>query len=1137
MKFLSIALLLLTLVSFSLYAQDKPDLGSLVSYTVLANTALVDNDNTDVQGDAGLYPAAKVKGFSPSKITGSLEIASPKARQAQADLIKAYKQLATYTPTTNLSNKSLKGITLGPGVYKFGSGALLDGELILDHGGNPDAIFIFQVENDLVLEAEASVLFAESAKPRVQHVFWQVDGNARLGAGSTFQGSLLARKDITVESGTLVQGRLLSTEGQVQVSDTQINFPTDLALSATKSIGASPDGIYFIGETITFTLKAQNLGPVNGSAVRVRAPLPAGLTFVSARTSAAAYDQASGTWALGNLASGKTETLEITAKINAQANEFLTFSGSIAGNGMEEILSNNGSTVGGICVAPANPGSIQGPAALCSGSTDHVFQVDPVPGAVSYEWRVPAGWTIVSGHFSSAITLRAGNRSGVVSLTVGNGCLSLTTQKNVSIQTAQPEKPGAISTSVSQPCSGQGGIIYAVAPVTGATSYNWEVPAGWIITAGQGMPSITVTAGAGQGSITVKASNGCGSSETQSLAVQASPSSLAAPATISARGAMCPGKAITLEAAPITGATAYLWELPGGWKLLSGGGTNQISVQVGPDAGLVTVAASNHCVTSALTTLPVQPLNLQAAGAIGGPATACAGTTALYRIAPLAGAKTYTWQLPAGWQVLSGQGSPELRVAIGTNAGEVQVKIGNDCGEGPQRTLTVTPSALPQAPAAITASAELPCSGTKEIVFSVPPQPGVSAYSWTVPATWHIVSGQGSTKLSVKVGQEGGLVQVKTSNACGESQPASLQVLSAAPIPLPPGPISSSSKVICQNQTELRFQVAPQAGATRFAWQLPADWILVSGAGTASISVSAGKMSGKVSVKAYSSCGESAASELPVQPLSANYLSLGAISGTAELCAGQSNLIYTVAPLAHAQTYTWRVPEGWTIMAGQGTERIQVQAGQQPGQVSVVAANSCTQSPAAVFAITQVFPAPPAAILDLSSVCSGLVYTIDKTADLILPGSPARKPSYSWKVPAGWIIVEGQGSGRLKVMAPAGSQKGTISVVADNGNCLSEPVNLVADPAVAESELQIANALTANGDGHNDTWEIRNLEKYPENEVLLFNRWGNEVYRRKGYDNTWNGGSLLAGTYYYQLKVKVCDGTWKSFQGYLMLLR
>jgi gliding motility-associated-like protein len=67
-----------------------------------------------------------------------------------------------------------------------------------------------------------------------------------------------------------------------------------------------------------------------------------------------------------------------------------------------------------------------------------------------------------------------------------------------------------------------------------------------------------------------------------------------------------------------------------------------------------------------------------------------------------------------------------------------------------------------------------------------------------------------------------------------------------------------------------------------------------------------------------------------------------------------------------------------------------------------------------------------------------------------------------------------------------------------------------------------ANILTANGDGKNDTWIIKDIEKYPDNEIMVFDRAGRVVYSVKNYQNDWRGtlsGSPLAeGTYYYIIK-------------------
>ncbi|MVN92686.1 CshA/CshB family fibrillar adhesin-related protein [Mucilaginibacter aquatilis] len=87
----------------------------------------------------------------------------------------------------------------------------------------------------------------------------------------------------------------------------------------------------------------------------------------------------------------------------------------------------------------------------------------------------------------------------------------------------------------------------------------------------------------------------------------------------------------------------------------------------------------------------------------------------------------------------------------------------------------------------------------------------------------------------------------------------------------------------------------------------------------------------------------------------------------------------------------------------------------------------------------------------------------------------------------------------------------------------------------ATSLLKIPNLFTPNGDGINDVFEIRGLEKFSQNELIIVNRWGNEVFHQSGYKNTWTGEGLNEGTYYYILKVKTTD--WQVLKGYITLMR
>ena len=70
-------------------------------------------------------------------------------------------------------------------------------------------------------------------------------------------------------------------------------------------------------------------------------------------------------------------------------------------------------------------------------------------------------------------------------------------------------------------------------------------------------------------------------------------------------------------------------------------------------------------------------------------------------------------------------------------------------------------------------------------------------------------------------------------------------------------------------------------------------------------------------------------------------------------------------------------------------------------------------------------------------------------------------------------------------------------------------------------ELRFPSGITPNGDGINDVWEIDYVNKFPNIEIEIFNRWGEQIFYTKGYpddkrwDGTYNGKPLPVGTYYF----------------------
>jgi gliding motility-associated-like protein len=68
---------------------------------------------------------------------------------------------------------------------------------------------------------------------------------------------------------------------------------------------------------------------------------------------------------------------------------------------------------------------------------------------------------------------------------------------------------------------------------------------------------------------------------------------------------------------------------------------------------------------------------------------------------------------------------------------------------------------------------------------------------------------------------------------------------------------------------------------------------------------------------------------------------------------------------------------------------------------------------------------------------------------------------------------------------------------------------------VISTDLEIPNIITPNNDGKNDTYLKLGPRKLSRFAALVFNRWGNEVYRTDNYKNDWSGTGLAEATYYY----------------------
>ncbi|MFI5149452.1 MAG: kelch repeat-containing protein [Bacteroidia bacterium] len=704
-----------------------------------------------------------------------------------------------------------------------------------------------------------------------------------------------------------------------------------------------------------------------------------------------------------------------------------------AGQGTNSITVTFGATGGTVSVTETNvcgPGTpvnftevvntiptssaITGTSPVCAGATGVVFSVTNHPGN-TYNWTVPGGASITSGQGTNSITVTFGSTGGTVTCTESDGCGAGTPVTfNVTIT---PLPVTSAITGPSPVCPGAVGMIYSVTNNPGST-YNWTVPGGASITAGQGTNSITVTFGASGGTITCTQTNSCGSATPVTFNVTTSPTPVTS--AITGTSPVCPGATGIVYSVTNTPGSTYNWTVPGGASITAGQGTNSITVSFGASGGTITCTETSACGSGAPVTFNVTLGTTPVTPAITGTSPVCPGATGVVYSVTNNPGSTYNWTVPAGATITSGQGTNSITVSFGASGGTISCTQTSACGTSAPVTFNVVTSTLPVT-SSITGTNPV-CPGATGIVYSVTNNPG-STYAWTVPAGATITSGQGTNSITVSFGATAGTITCTQTSTCGNSAPVSINVTTS------PAPVTSSitgTSPVCPGASGIVYSVTNSPGST-YNWNVPAGASITSGQGTNSITVTFGASGGTVSCTETNSCGTGtpvtfnvATSPTPVT---------SAITGTSPLCPNATGIVFSVTNTA-GSTYNWTVPAGASITSGQGTNSIAVTFGNSGGTVTVTETNSCGNGTPVTFNVVMGSNPVTSAITGPASICvgaTGQVFSVTNT-----PGS-----TYSWTVPAGSSITSGQGSNSITVNC--GPTGGTVSCTETN-SCGSDMV-------------------------------------------------------------------------------------------------
>lgn len=444
------------------------------------------------------------------------------------------------------------------------------------------------------------------------------------------------------------------------------------------------------------------------------------------------------------------------------------------------------------------------------------------------------------------------------------------------------------------------------------------------------------------------------------------------------------------------------------------------------------------------------------------------------------GGSTYAWSGPNGFT--STLQNPTIANATSAAAGTYTVTVTSAAGCSATASTSVVVNSGVTASASA-ASTSLCVGGTISLSAS-----GGSSYAWSGPNGFN--SSLQNPSISNATVAASGTYTVTVSSGAGCSGTASVSVTVNAGVSATAGAVNTS---ICAGGT---ISLSASSGST-YAWSGPNGFTSSSQNPTITNASVAASGTYTVLVSSGAGCSGSASVNVTVN-------ALPTVSGTLSACSGgaTSQLTGTGTPAA---SNAW-VSSNSSIVTVSATGLVTT-VGSGTAQITYTNSGGCSAS--VTFTSSQT-PAAPSGITGETAVVPTKTYSYSVS-------QVAGATSYNWLYPAGWT-----GSSTSNVISLiAGTTEGKISVTASANGCTSAPATI----NVSVSTF-IADVITPNGDGFNDKWFVI-VPSSKRASVLIFNRWGQQVYKNDDYKSDWNGtGSvnfpnniLPNGTYLYVVEL------------------
>ncbi|HNR20170.1 MAG TPA: gliding motility-associated C-terminal domain-containing protein [Bacteroidia bacterium] len=542
-----------------------------------------------------------------------------------------------------------------------------------------------------------------------------------------------------------------------------------------------------------------------------------------------------------------------------------------------------------------------------------------------------------------------------------------------------------------------------------------------------------------------------------------------------------------LSTSSINGVT-YQWTANG--SIVTGATTNQYQ-PASPNSGLNTyqVTATNAagCSSSASMNLLVIQIN---AVALGNDVSYCAGVTPADLDANTTGAISYQWYNNGG--IITGASNAQLTPVTGQNDNYIVVV---DFGSGCTSTDTVAVSFVTQ----ITVS-------TTDVTYCQGSTPGALTASSTVSGltyTWSFNGNQVGTGQSFVPTNGTGIYTVvgDFNGQCNGTATANV-----TEIEVPQAMSITGAANYCVGETVNPIQSDYSANGqfnTVYSWTENGN---AFGGNTQSITPSntVGNYTYVVTVTNSAngtSCNATATAQVNINPTP----SLDVLNNDTYCFDDQIDSLVALANVPPGQTFVWTDQNG-TVVSNNSSYTPNTVVGTNTYTVETDL-NGCKNTASATITINALPQPALSATVKGQSYSDNVPFCLSENPIPQIVAGLSGNYNYSWTL-NGTLLSNTASTQNIE-------QSGVYEVtVTDQNNCKnSDVITTVEIPCT----LVFYNIITPDGNGQNDVFVIENLENYAGKKLVIYNRWGKEVFSSDSYDNKWNGGDLSAGSYFYVL--------------------